>query len=70
MPAIATAAILLFWGAALACVVAEAAILRAVLVRRPGRSAMEIVWAVLPAVALGVLLAYTWHVVRGGGVAP
>jgi hypothetical protein len=62
----------LFWVAAAACVSAELAILRAALaapqtqpsdahVPRPSRVG-EIVWVIIPAVALGALLWFTWRV--------
>jgi heme/copper-type cytochrome/quinol oxidase subunit 2 len=61
-----------FWVAAVACVVAQVAIVRSVLVARapeggalPGPAAVrrsaEVAWAVVPAVALGVVLAFTWR---------
>jgi heme/copper-type cytochrome/quinol oxidase subunit 2 len=60
----------IFWIAALACVVAEAAILRSsfaaphhenpTLVPTASRTG-ELLWAVLPAVALAVLLFFTWQ---------
>jgi hypothetical protein len=69
-----------FWIAVVACVVAQAAILRSVLAAKaperasfPGLAggplpvvrasprAVEIFWAVLPAVALVALLAFTWR---------
>lgn len=75
----------LFWVAALACGVAQIAILRAVLVDPPrdasrdadpapdphraslatrrGRAA-EATWAVLPGIALALVLLWTWHAVH------
>jgi heme/copper-type cytochrome/quinol oxidase subunit 2 len=60
----------IFWIAALACVVAEAAILRSTyLARGAQRSALvpaasrgrEITWAIIPALALAALLVVTWQ---------
>jgi heme/copper-type cytochrome/quinol oxidase subunit 2 len=62
----------IFWLAAVSALVAHVAILRSILrVRRaPDRqaaaapSAREILWAVLPAIALAIVLVVTWsHVV-------
>jgi heme/copper-type cytochrome/quinol oxidase subunit 2 len=62
---------IIFWIAAVACVVAEIAILRStfVVVRRATKSdsvpsssqAGELVWAFIPAVALSVVLVATWQ---------
>ena len=59
------------------CVIGHAAILRSVIrsrvvpadasVRRP-RLAVEIVWAVIPAIALAILLTATWARVRANDV--
>ena len=68
-------ATVLFWIAAVACVVAQAAILRSVLrvmraasARRApdapvsrARPLVELMWALLPAVALVAVLAATWR---------
>jgi heme/copper-type cytochrome/quinol oxidase subunit 2 len=60
----------IFWIAVLACVVAEIAILRSTYAaRKIEKSALvpaasrggEIVWAIVPVVALSVLLIATWH---------
>jgi heme/copper-type cytochrome/quinol oxidase subunit 2 len=60
----------IFWIAVLACVVAQIAILRSTYAaRKVERSALvpaasragEIVWAVVPVVALSVLLVATWQ---------
>ena len=70
-----TVALSIFLASALVCVVAEALIVRAtVRVARahpdagPGftlqRTALEIVWAVLPAVMLAVVLALPWRAVQ------
>ena len=61
---------IIFWIAAVACVVAEIAILRSTFVARratksdsvPSSSQTgELVWAVIPAVALSVVLVATWQ---------
>jgi heme/copper-type cytochrome/quinol oxidase subunit 2 len=64
----------IFWIAAFCCAVAQVAILRAVFVphARPDSSATmpqssraaEILWAVIPAVALAALLAATWRAIH------
>lgn len=64
----------IFWLAALACVLAEIAILRSTyaatraeksaLVPVPARSG-EIAWAIIPAVALSILLVMTWQRIEG-----
>lgn len=60
----------LFWIAALACAVAELAILRSTFAaRRVNKSELvpsasprgELAWAVIPALALGVVLTATWQ---------
>jgi len=60
----------IFWIAALACAVAEIAIVRSIIAqRRAQKSALvasssplaELIWAVVPAVALAVLLIATWQ---------
>ena len=64
----------LFWLSVACCAVAQVFIIRSVLVTRhradsdavqsrshPG---VEIAWAVLPAIALAVLLGFTWQAVR------
>jgi heme/copper-type cytochrome/quinol oxidase subunit 2 len=65
------AAELLFWIAAALCVVAELAILRAAFSPHPRADrtdavpdsprGIEMMWAVIPAVGLGVLLVATWR---------
>lgn len=62
----------LFWGAVLCCLVAQLAILRSVLFGRaaasatgtphaaPARRPIEVAWAVLPALALLLVLYLTW----------
>jgi hypothetical protein len=74
-----------FWIALLSCVAAEIAILRAVFrVRanadappRPGRAPLprlrrgvEILWALLPAIALALVLLMTWRAMRAGHASP
>ena len=60
----------IFWIAAIACVIAEIAILRSTfIVRRANKSELvpeasragELVWAFVPAVALSVVLVVTWQ---------
>ena len=71
-PAVADA---IFWTALVCCVVAQIAILRSALARHrppagapgnlpPVRRGAELVWALLPAVALAGVLAFTWRAVR------
>jgi len=65
---------LLFWSSVACCLVAQVLIVRSVLGARslPGprpeltrsRGAVEVMWAVMPAVALGVLLWFTWQAIR------
>ena len=63
----------IFWIATLACIIAEFAILRSTYAaRKVEKSALvpeasrsgEIVWAVVPAVALSVLLVATWQKIQ------
>jgi heme/copper-type cytochrome/quinol oxidase subunit 2 len=59
----------IFWIAVAACLVAQVAILRSVVVTRSGsaaRRATEIAWAVAPAVALALVLAATWRTLHPG----
>ena len=60
----------LFWIAAVACVIAELAILRSTFIaRRVHKSELvpsasprgELAWAVIPAIVLGVVLTATWQ---------
>src|SRR4051794_11975791 len=60
----------IFWIAALACAVAEIAILRSIIAQRrtqnsgpihSGSPAGEIIWGVVPALALVLLLVATWR---------
>ena len=58
-----------FWIAVVCCVAAQAALLRSQLAapvraaagHAPARRATEIVWAVVPALALALVLAWTWR---------
>jgi len=71
--------VLLFALCAAACVVGHVAILRSVIrsravaadagVPRP-RLAIEVVWALVPAVALAILLTFTWATVREHALRP
>ncbi|HEY0242212.1 MAG TPA: hypothetical protein VGC52_06070 [Gemmatimonadaceae bacterium] len=64
----------IFWVAAVICVVAELAILRSAFMPRPGAiesaemphssRGIEMIWAIVPAVALAVLMAATWRAVN------
>ena len=64
----------LFWASVACCAFAQFFILRSVGGRRHvpeptahlprQRGGMEVLWAAVPAVALAVLLAFTWHAVR------
>lgn len=56
-PAVATT---LFWAAVLACGVAHAAIVASV-ARSAPRRRLEIAWAVIPVLALAVVLVMTWR---------
>ena len=65
---------LLFWSSAICCLVAQVLIVRSVLgVRRlpeprpelaRSRDGVELFWALLPAVALGVLFFFTWRAIE------
>lgn len=76
---------IVFWVAVLCCVVAEVAIVRsAALVRRAAgvdagwsgaglpavRRGAEVMWAVLPALALAGVLWWTWHAMQQAPAAP
>jgi heme/copper-type cytochrome/quinol oxidase subunit 2 len=63
----------IFWLAAIACVIAEIAILRSTYrAQRVEKSSLvpaarqsgEIVWAIIPALGLSVLLVFTWQKVQ------
>jgi len=51
---------LLFWAAVFACLVAHIVIVRSVLRAWPRRFT-ELTWAVVPAIALAVVLVMTWR---------
>jgi len=66
----------IFWASVVVCAVAQLAILRSVFgasaepapaapagVPRP-RRVVEVVWAVVPAVALAILFAFTWRAIH------
>lgn len=65
----------IFWFSAVSCAVAQAAILRSVIIapaRTSGRTtgsarprAMEVAWAVLPGIALIAVFVLTWRVMHG-----
>ena len=66
----------LFWIAAVACAIAELAILRSTFAaRRATKSELvpsasprgEFAWAIIPAVALGVVLTATWQTIDARG---
>lgn len=64
----------LFWASVACCLVAQLLIVRSVLGARHlpspsadvprSRGAVELFWAVVPAVALAVLLLFTWRAIR------
>ena len=68
-----TPSTLLFWSSAACCLVAQVLIVRSVLGagRLPAaspelprsRGGVELFWALVPAVALGVLLLFTWRAI-------
>ena len=60
----------IFWIAALACAVAEIAILRSIIAQRRAQNPTvvasssplaELIWAIVPAIALSALLVATWQ---------
>jgi len=57
----------LFWTAATVAVIAQAALVWAVRPQTaaPRRGIGDFIWSVLPAAGLAVVLALTWHAVRG-----
>ena len=65
---------LLFWASVACCLVAQVLIVRSVLgaARMPAaspelprsRGGVELFWAVVPGVALGVLLLFTWRAIE------
>ena len=68
----------IFWFSAICCALAQAAILRSVIVAPAhapngpsssiGRRATDIVWAVLPGFALIVVFFFTWRVMHASHV--
>lgn len=68
-----TPSTLLFWSSVACCLVAQVLIVRSVLGARHlpaasselprSRDAVELFWAIVPAVALGVLLLFTWRAI-------
>ena len=78
MPPVLSDAI--FWVAVVCCLVAELFILRSVFAMRDAgaregalprvRRPMEMVWAVVPAVALALVLAATWRTLHPGASGP
>lgn len=68
----------IFWISAICCAVAQAAILRSVIVAPAhapatsssplARRATDIVWAVLPGLALAAVFVFTWRVMHGSHV--
>ncbi|MEO7456262.1 MAG: hypothetical protein ABIY52_08365 [Gemmatimonadaceae bacterium] len=65
----------LFWTSVACCTIAQLLIVRSVLGSRhapepvanvpKSRDAVEVMWAVVPAVVLGVLLVFTWRAMHG-----
>ena len=71
-----TAAHVLFWSAATVAILAQAMVLRAALAGRTpaasesaGARAREVLWIVLPAVALAFVLWFTWRALPRSGSA-
>jgi hypothetical protein len=69
----------IFWVAVACCSIAQVAILRSVIVSparpsdsgvptSPARRAAEIAWAVIPGVALAVVLTFTWQAMHAAHV--
>jgi len=68
-----TPSTLLFWSSVACCLVAQVLIVRSVLGVRHlptasselprSRDAVELFWAIVPAVALGALLLFTWRAI-------
>lgn len=66
---------LLFWLSVACCLVAQVLIVRSVLAARRlpaphpelprARGGVELLWAIMPAVALGALLLFTWRAIEG-----
>jgi hypothetical protein len=70
----------IFWIAVACCSVAQLAIIRSVIISpartsesgiatTPARRAAEIAWAVLPGIALGLVLMFTWRAMHGWPIA-
>jgi heme/copper-type cytochrome/quinol oxidase subunit 2 len=70
----------IFWIAVACCAVAQSAIVRSSLLspaQAPSadepaslaRRALEVCWAVVPGIALALLLVATWHAMHGSGAA-
>jgi len=65
---------ILFWSSAICCLLAQVLIVRSVLATKTlpdtgpalprSRGGVELLWALLPAAALGVLLFFTWREIR------
>lgn len=70
----------IFWCSAICCALAQAAILRSVIVApvraadtgrlATGKRIVDIVWAVLPGIALVLVFVFTWRVMHGAPVIP
>lgn len=64
----------LFWASVACCAIAQVYIIRSVrlgrhrseapVVASRSRHGVEVVWVILPAIALAVLLAFTWRAIR------
>lgn len=70
---------MIFWFSAICCALAQAAILRSVVVAPVhahddaaprGRRGADIVWAVLPGIALVLVFVFTWRVMHGTRIVP
>ena len=67
----------LFWIAVACCLVAQVLIVRSVVAARAlpavrpelprARGSVEVMWAIVPAVALAVLLFFTWRAIQTNG---
>jgi heme/copper-type cytochrome/quinol oxidase subunit 2 len=58
---------LCFWAAALCCAIAQVAILRSVIIsptRAAGARPAEVVWAVVPGIALVFVFIATWRAIH------
>ena len=70
-------ATILFWTSVACCLVAQLLIVRSVLAARVlpavrpdlprARGSVEVMWAIVPAVALAVLLLFTWRAIQTHG---